>query len=72
MMDFFKKIFILFLATFFPWLLLLLDDNPGGAIISLVMQVTIIGWPFATVWAWNTHYGDEKYKKNKKDKKIKR
>lgn len=62
-MDFFKKVFILFLAAFFPWLLLLLDDNPGGAIISLIMQVTIIGWPFATVWAWNTHYG------NKKDKK---
>lgn len=62
-MDFFKKIAILGLATFFPWLLFLMDDNPGGAIISLVLQVTLIGWPVATVWAWNTHYASKKEKK---------
>ena len=40
------------LAVLFPWLVLLLEDNPGGAVVALIMQATIIGWPFASVWAW--------------------
>ncbi|MCC5791185.1 MAG: hypothetical protein JJT82_01050 [Legionellaceae bacterium] len=46
------RLFLKFLAVFFPWLALLLCDNPGGAVIALVMQVTLIGWPFASSWAW--------------------
>lgn len=42
------------LAVFFPWLALLLCDNPGGALVALIMQATVIGWPFASVWAWRT------------------
>ena len=38
-------------ALFFPWLSLLIHDNPGGALIALLMQVTLIGWPFASLWA---------------------
>lgn len=49
-----------------------MDDNPGGAIISLIMQVTLIGWPFATVWAWNTHYGSKKEKKSNIGKEVKK
>ncbi|MCL5272712.1 MAG: hypothetical protein M1486_05345 [Gammaproteobacteria bacterium] len=49
-----KKIIMSILAVLFPWLVLLLNDNPGGAIVALVMQATVIGWPFASVWAWRT------------------
>ncbi|KTD07926.1 hypothetical protein [Legionella jamestowniensis] len=46
-----SRLFWTFLAIFFPWLVLLLDDNPGGAIVALVMQATIIGWIPASFWA---------------------
>jgi len=48
------------LALFLPWAVLLAYDNPGGAFVALVMQATIIGWPFATAWAWRTIYPDNK------------
>lgn len=35
-----------------PWLVLLIKDNPGGAVVALIMQATLIGWPFASIWAW--------------------
>ena len=63
MIDILIKIFMLVLAVFFPWAVLLINDNPGGAFIALVMQVTVIGWPFATVWAWRTHYPPKNEKK---------
>lgn len=47
-----KRMFMSGLAIFFPWLVLLMNDNPGGAFMALIMQATLIGWPFATVWAW--------------------
>lgn len=49
-----KRIIMSILAILFPWLVLLLNDNPGGALVALVMQATVIGWPFASVWAWRT------------------
>lgn len=49
-----KRIIISFIAIAMPWLALLLYDNPGGAFVALIMQATIIGWPFATLWAWRT------------------
>lgn len=49
----FKKIFWFFIAFAFPWVVMILDDNPGAAIIALVMQATIIGWIPATIWAMN-------------------
>lgn len=55
-----KQMFMSFLALFFPWLVLLFNDNPGGAIIALIMQATVIGWPFATVWAWRVAHHTEK------------
>ncbi|MGL5741554.1 MAG: hypothetical protein ACRCXC_02865 [Legionella sp.] len=66
MINSIEKLFMLFLCAFFPWVVFLIDDNPGAAIISLVMQVTIIGWPFAAAWAWRSHYPpkEEKPKKN--------
>ncbi|KTD34639.1 hypothetical protein Lmor_1172 [Legionella moravica] len=49
-----KRIIMSILAILFPWLVLLLHDNPGGAIVALIMQATVIGWPFAAIWAWRT------------------
>ncbi|WP_058529766.1 hypothetical protein [Legionella londiniensis] len=46
-----KRLFMLFLCFFFPWLVLLIYDNPGGALIALIMQGTIIGWIPAVFWA---------------------
>jgi hypothetical protein len=57
-----KKIFLSMLAVFFPWAILLVYDNPGGAVVSLIMQATVIGWPFATVWAWKLIHTPEKKK----------
>jgi len=42
------------LSLAFPWLVLLIHDNPGGALVALFMQVTIIGWLPATAWAMRT------------------
>ncbi len=49
-----KRLFKLFLAFFFPWMIFLMYDNPGAALVSLLMQATIIGWPPATIWALRT------------------
>ncbi|KTD17717.1 hypothetical protein [Legionella jordanis] len=46
-----NRLFWFFLAVFFPWIVLLLDDNPGGALVALIMQATLIGWIPASVWA---------------------
>ncbi|MGC1183105.1 hypothetical protein [Legionella sp.] len=51
-----KRILIAFFAIVAPWIIMLLNDNPGGAFVALVMQATLIGWPFATIWAWRTEY----------------
>ena len=47
-----KQIVMSIVAIFLPWLVLLIHDNPGGAIVALIMQATVIGWPFASAWAW--------------------
>jgi threonine/homoserine/homoserine lactone efflux protein len=60
-----KKMFILFLAVFFPWFVFLINDNPAGALLSLVLQVTVIGWPFTTIWAYRTHYPAKKKHQSK-------
>lgn len=48
------RIFMSLLAVFFPWLILFLQDNPGGALVALVMQASVVGWPFASAWAWRS------------------
>lgn len=47
-----KQMLMSIAAIFLPWLILLLNDNPGGALVALIMQTSIVGWPFAAVWAW--------------------
>lgn len=51
-----KKSFKNLLAIFFPWAIFLMLDNPGAALIAIIMQVTIIGWIPASIWAWQTLY----------------
>jgi hypothetical protein len=51
-----KRLFIAFLAVCVPWVVMLINDNPGAAFAAIVLQATLIGWPFATIWAWRTHY----------------
>jgi uncharacterized membrane protein YqaE (UPF0057 family) len=46
-----RRLFWLFIAIFFPWVILLLDDNPGGALVALLLQASVIGWIPASVWA---------------------
>jgi len=55
-----KRIMMAILAILLPWLVLLLHDNPGGAFVALILQATVIGWPFASVWAWRLVYPDQK------------
>lgn len=54
------------LAVALPWVIILLDDNPGGAILALILQVTIIGWIPAAMWA--LRIVREKSDKNSKKK----
>ena len=63
-----RRIFMSFLAIFFPWLVLLLHDNPGGAAVALVLQATFIGWIPASIWAWRVVHGTEKTKKAQENK----
>ena len=39
-------------AILFPWAIIFADDNPLGAFLALAMQVTLIGWIPAAMWAW--------------------
>lgn len=48
MKNFFKGL----LCFLFPWLVMLINDNPGAALVTIFMQATLIGWPFASMWAW--------------------
>lgn len=61
-----KKMFWSFLAFAFPWLVLLIYDNPGGAIVALVMQATLFGWPPATIWAMRVIRENRQTTKKKK------
>ena len=56
-----KRILLSILALFLPWIVLLVYDNPGGAFVALIMQATIIGWPFAAVWAWRMVHQEQKH-----------
>lgn len=64
------RMFWSFIAIFFPWVILLLDDNPGGALIALIMQATIIGWVPASIWALRiVQEGERKPSPTNEDKK---
>ncbi|GGI87588.1 YqaE/Pmp3 family membrane protein [Legionella impletisoli] len=65
-----KQILMSILAIFLPWVVMLINDNPGAAIITLVLQATLIGWIPASMWAWRVvHASTEGEKAEKKGKK---
>lgn len=39
------------IAFFFPWLSLMLQGKIGSGIVCLLLQITIIGWVPAFIWA---------------------
>lgn len=43
--------FRLFLAIFLPFLLFFTIDRPGAGIVCLLLQLTILGWLPAALWA---------------------
>ena len=41
----------LFIALFLPWLVFFTIKRPIAGIICLILQLTLIGWIPATIWA---------------------
>jgi len=48
------------IAILLPWLAFFTIGKPFQGIICLILQITLIGWPVAAIWAvyalsqWNT------------------
>ena len=48
------------IALLLPWLTFFTIGKPFQGILCLILQLTLIGWPIATIWAiyvlinWNT------------------
>ena len=59
-----KRTFLLILAILFPWVVLLINDDPVGAFLAMAMQVTVVGWIPASMWAWRSAKASLKTKKN--------
>ncbi|HOI65878.1 MAG TPA: YqaE/Pmp3 family membrane protein [Thiomonas arsenitoxydans] len=53
----------LLIAIFLPWLVFFTIKRPIAGIICLVLQLTVIGWIPATIWAV---YALSQYKTDKK------
>ncbi len=53
----------LFIAIVLPWLLFFTIGRPVAGIICLILQLTVIGWVFAVIWAV---YALSQYKTDKK------
>ena len=51
------------LALILPWLSLMFQGKVGAGIVCLILQITLIGWVPATVWAitaLNRMYADRR------------
>lgn len=66
-----KRFFLSFLALMLPWVILIIYDNPGGAVLALVLQASGIGWIPASFWAWRIVHYDDKHKKTEQKTKKK-
>jgi uncharacterized membrane protein YqaE (UPF0057 family) len=53
----------LLIALFLPWLVFFTIKRPISGVICLVLQLTVIGWLPATIWAV---YALSQYKTDKK------
>lgn len=57
----------LLIALIFPWLTFFTIARPFAGIICLVLQITLIGWIPATIWAV---YALSQYKTDQKIRKA--
>ncbi|WP_180105333.1 YqaE/Pmp3 family membrane protein [Acinetobacter sp. YH12108] len=57
----------LLIALIFPWLLFFTIGRPFAGIICLVLQITVLGWIPAAIWAV---YALSEYKTDQKIKKT--
>ncbi|HEE5902730.1 YqaE/Pmp3 family membrane protein [Acinetobacter baumannii] len=57
----------LLIALILPWLTFFTIGRPIAGVICLVLQITVIGWLPATIWAV---YSLSQYKTDKKIKKA--
>lgn len=57
----------LIIALFLPWLTFFTIGRPISGILCLVLQITVIGWLPATIWAV---YSLGQYKTDKKIEKA--
>jgi uncharacterized membrane protein YqaE (UPF0057 family) len=57
----------LIIALFLPWLTFFTIGRPISGILCLVLQITVIGWLPATIWAV---YSLSQYKTDKKIEKA--
>lgn len=55
------------LAFFLPWICFFSLGKPLHGVISLTLQLSIIGWPIATIWAF---YGVREYHQQLKAKQL--
>ena len=65
---FLKQWIMSLLAIFLPWVVFLIEDNPGAALVAIVLQATAVGWIPASIWAWNVVH--EKHKKTTTTHKV--
>ncbi len=62
-----KKALMFLLIVAFPFFALFLKDEPGKAFVAIIMQATIIGWPFAVVWAFRVISNEDKLTEGEDD-----
>ncbi len=47
-----RRILMMVLSMAFPWVVMFIEDRPVAGILALVLQVSVIGWAFAAIWAY--------------------
>lgn len=57
----------LLIAFILPWLTFFTIGRPFAGIVCLILQITVIGWIPATIWAV---YALSQYKTDQKIKKV--
>ena len=57
----------LLIALFLPWLTFFTRGRPIAGVICLILQITLLGWLPATIWAV---YALSQYKTDQKIKKA--
>ncbi|HXT09887.1 MAG TPA: YqaE/Pmp3 family membrane protein [Roseiarcus sp.] len=51
------------IALFLPWLAFFTMGMPISGVVCLILQLTLIGWLPATIWAFfaiNNHYAEQR------------